>query len=279
MDTLQINRTIENLFRSQSPRVLIALTGAIAYQNELYEILADFSQVSFCVLYSPAAQALDELKIWDNLGPCVDEVDRIDRLVGKLDCVVLPSLTRNSLAKIAGGISDSSVLYAVQIALLKRIPVVGVDACWNPRSEYCAIQGNDQNEAYNEKLNCLKSEAVALGMKSVSASCLSRVLSEILDLAKDGHKANTQFDTEQKMKSDNESKYYNNKLDDNKNSDTQTLGEHAKNFDFEAHVSPRVIVTYDDIVGAAELKVPKDAYLTDLAREYAEEHSIPIHSI
>lgn len=233
---------IEKLLKQKNKQAVVIITGALAYQSEMIEILNNYKQVSFQLIFSEAAKKMVDLKKWQELGTELETLESIRKAISKTECVILPSLTRNTLAKSAMGVADTMSLIAIQWTLMSGKPLIAVDECWNPESNQAKLAGWDQNQAYNKLLYSYQERLTDLGMISIKI---------------------TEF--HQYMKA-----YFNESV-------LPIVVEKETKESSEKPTAPvKKIITHRDVLSKKKVYATADFYLTDLAKEYVETNQVEI---
>ncbi|MDR1516150.1 MAG: flavoprotein [Synergistaceae bacterium] len=90
--------------------------------------------------------------------------------------VVVPILTRNTLAKAAVGIQDNLATCGIAGALMRAIPVIAVKDNCDPNGSHFKERGLDKNPAYNEMLEGHERTLVSFGVKLVESGEFTQAL-------------------------------------------------------------------------------------------------------
>ncbi len=254
MDKNQLIELIENLLKEEKKNVLAVITGGSHCQKDIYTLLASYPQVNYWYLMSPAAKSMESLQFWTKIGTEAESFEDMQSAVSKADCIILPSLTKNSLAKMACGIADNLALNAVQSAFMKCKPVIALDSCWNPESESGVLQGKNKNLEYNQLLFSYRDRLRMFGMISVSARNVKRVLDYVLIPGSE--------DWEQA---------------DRKEPEHTGTGKGPEAAESAEEPVLYGIITKQDIYGKKHLLVSRDARFTTLARDYISERRVDVN--
>lgn len=236
MDKNQLVKIIEGILNYRERQVLVVITGGDCYQKEIFSVLQKFQEVRYQYIMTPAAEAISTLGLWKQIGDCIENFEQMQSAVHSADCIVIPALTRNSLAKSACGIADNLALNAIQLALMSGKPVIASESCWNPEGEKSKLKKISQNHNYNDLLFSYRSRLCSFGMQSVPAYKLEEVLLPVLStgtaLPKDSSREDEQVQSG--------------------------------------------IITKENLFGKKSVCIREDAKFTDLAKEYISQNSIEI---
>ncbi len=251
MDKDQLIALIENLLKEEKKNVLAVITGGSHCQKDIYTLLTSYPQVSFEYLMSPAAKAMEGLQFWKQIGREVESFEHMQSAVSKADCIILPALTKNSLAKMACGIADNLALQAVQSAFMKSKPVIALDSCWNPETESAVLLGKNNNSEYNRMLFSYRDKLRRFGLISVSARNVKKVLDYVLIPGGEVW--------EQAVRREPEN------LENTESAETA-----------EEQVMSGII-TKQDIYGKKHVLASRNARFTTLARDYISENRVDVN--
>ena len=242
MDENKLKELVEKvILERDGKKVLVLLTGAITYASEILEILKDCKKLSYQWMASSSSLSMIDEAAWNGLGDKIEQVDTIQKTLKEIDFVIVPFLTRNTLAKTALGIADNDVTTTIQIALMMNKSIIAVDANWNPETEKNRLMQLNKNEAYNQMLFGYRDQAELLGMHSVSIYELEDVMNCYIEGTQKNNQVQTQAVT------------------------NNVAVEEAKD-----------IITYGDIVGKDVVYVSETSKITDLAKDYIQENNIKV---
>nr|WP_281420443.1 flavoprotein [Tissierella simiarum] len=231
---------------------MVILTGGTSYSNEILEILMQYDNVKYEYIISENALKIEEIKEWRKIGEKIEGDKQIYESIKKAECVIIPLLTRNTLAKISVGIADNETTTAIQLALMMGKPAIAIDASWNPETEFAKLMRLNTNEAYNKMLFDHKSKAEKLGMSFVSVYDFEIEVNKYL------YKGIKNKEIQEKdIKSTECSKEH---------TDVNIIDE--KNIDS--------FITYGDISGKGTIYLSKNSRLTDLAKEYISQNRVKV---
>lgn len=177
--------------------------------------------------------------LWQNL---ITDYSRMRKAVRDSYLVLVPALTRNTLAKAAVGIQDNLVTNGLSAALMSGIPVIAVKDNYDPDGQRAKKLGLDRNPAYNAMLREHEKRLESFGVRLVDGTEFSCAIKENLypELFRGGTKKRGTQPPAQKL-------------------ETQTL------------------ITYQDVSGlenGAALTIPGGAVVTPLAREFLSRRGI-----
>ncbi len=161
----EVVKRINSEIQPPKKEALLIFTGAISGCNDALNALKKMGKEGYnfkVVLSESAQQILDQDKIKEELDVTDIYVDgtpeNVDYLKRDIDKIVIPTLTRNSAAKIAMGISDTLATYLVSWGIMSNIPIVAsIDGCNPQKSKSSAYR-----DMLNNNIEILKEYGIAL---------------------------------------------------------------------------------------------------------------------
>lgn len=124
----------QNIFEEFSPKekILVAITGST---NNLEQIVLELRKISknydLSLVFSEAASNIINENVFSEFHIIKDfSIKNYDEILSKNDIIILPLLTKNTVAKLVVGIRDNAVTNLVSKALLleKRV-IAAYDSC------------------------------------------------------------------------------------------------------------------------------------------------------
>ncbi|WP_324823410.1 flavoprotein [Sinanaerobacter sp. ZZT-01] len=163
---------------NRDKKILLIFTGSPVNLDEALTQLSKLGEKGFTfhVFLSESAKLLlDYAKIEQRLHPIfVDEKDcKIPELfLREFDAVIVPTMTRNTAAKIACGIADNPASRFLSNALLKgKKVVIAIDGCC-PDHKKNAENGYQMKEAFKVQLRDNMKKLASFGAYLTTAECL-----------------------------------------------------------------------------------------------------------
>lgn len=255
MDEYTLKKMIEKLLYSQyEKKALIILTGGNSYSEEIFKILSKYNNVKYDYVISENSLKVDGIEKWESIGQKIEGIEPIYEALKDAEYIVIPFLTRNTLAKVATGIADNEVTTSIQLALMMGKTVISVDTSWNPESELAKLMKLNNNKAYNKMLFDYKAKAMELGMSSVPVYNLENEINRCLH------------------KDVSKNEIYEKNTNDEKNSNEYVAGDSADK-------NGTNFITQEEIMGKDTLYLPQNGKLTHLAQEYVRENKVKVINV
>jgi hypothetical protein len=112
-------------------KVLIFITGGAVNIKDIFNALKEFKYLDYSVAMSEAAKEVIPLDYIQGLNPkMLDTKQEITMAVKNSDMIMIPVMTKNTLAKAALGIRDTKVLSGISEAFIQGKKIVTVkDSC------------------------------------------------------------------------------------------------------------------------------------------------------
>ena len=148
---------IKNIMKSLLPmldkKALVLLTGGIADYLEYQKTIDDLLLSEARIVATSAFQSMASDHIRDRLSPrFLTRGETLYQEMNEINIIIIPVLTRNTLAKGALGIQDTLVSMAIAAGFMKKIPILAVTENCNPESEYVIEKQMNLNASYNRML-------------------------------------------------------------------------------------------------------------------------------
>ncbi|QAV22755.1 hypothetical protein [Proteus hauseri] len=160
MDNQLIERIVAEIEKRMKKSVLLALTPAPGYRDEICQRIGTFSVIRFSLFVTAQAQTCHDLSKWCHLGDIykADEFD-INQL-SSYGALFIPYFDKKLVGEIVNGLFISEEGKLIHSALAQNIPVIALPYFCQPESELNEILGLNKNKEYNlliqENINRLK---------------------------------------------------------------------------------------------------------------------------
>ena len=154
---MEKEETIRNIIKSLLPmldkKALVLLTGGIADYLEYQKTIDDLLLTEARIVVTPAFQILASDQVRNRLSArFIMHGETLYQEMNEINLIIIPVLTRNTLAKGALGIQDTLVSMAIAAGFMKGIPILAVTENCNPESEYVREKQMNLNPSYNRML-------------------------------------------------------------------------------------------------------------------------------
>lgn len=154
MDKEEVIRNIlKSLLPMMDKKALILLTGGTADYQEYQKMVDELLLTEARIAVTPAFQSLVSDEIRERLSSrYIMNGETLYREINEIDIIIIPVLTRNTLAKGAMGIQDNLVSMAIAAGFMKKIPILAVTENCSPSSGHTREKGMNLNEPYNRMM-------------------------------------------------------------------------------------------------------------------------------
>ena len=164
MDNQLIERIIAEIEKRMKKSVLLALTPAPGYQDEICQRIGTFSTVHFSLFVTQSAKESHDLAKWRHLGDMHSAHEFNLNLLAAYQALFIPFLDKKLVGEIVNGLFISEEGQLIHAALAQNIPVIALPYFCQPESELNEILGLNKNKQYNlliqENINQLKSMGI-----------------------------------------------------------------------------------------------------------------------
>lgn len=190
---LENETLIKNIIRSLLPALdktsLVLLTAGSAdykaYQQTIDELMLTEAKIAV----TPAFYSFIPPATMEWIKPrMITEGETLYRELEQVNLIIIPVLTRNTLAKCAMGIQDNLVSSAIARGFMTGIPILAVKENCSPESLHTREKGMNRNHAYNQMLLAYEEKwkefgAVLVGPEEFNASLKGMLYPELMPLA------------------------------------------------------------------------------------------------
>ncbi len=160
-----ITKQVLNLLHK---KVLVFITGGAVNIKDIFNVLSEFKYVEYSIAMSDASKEVIPLEYIQSLNPKMLETKAdITMAVKNSDMILIPVMTKNTLAKAALGIRDTKVLSGISEAFIQGKKITAV-------KDSCSLKpGTSYSSMYLNYMESLKS----FGMEFIEGRNLKKVLS------------------------------------------------------------------------------------------------------
>ncbi|MCK9781292.1 MULTISPECIES: hypothetical protein [Enterobacterales] len=164
MDNQLIERIVAEIERRMKKSVLLALTPAPGYQDEICQRINTFSHIRFSLFVTTQAQVSHDLSKWRHLGDMYNASEFDYQQLSTYHALFVPYFDKKLVGEIINGLFISEEGKLIHSALAQNIPVMALPYFCQPESELNEILGLNKNKEYNlliqENISRLKSMGI-----------------------------------------------------------------------------------------------------------------------
>lgn len=148
-----IRNILKSLLPMMDKKALVLLTGGTADYQEYQKMVDELLLTEARIAVTPAFKSLASSAIKDRLDSrFILDGETLYREINEINIIIIPVLTRNTLAKGAMGIQDNLVSMAIAAGFMKKIPILAVTENCSPDSGHTRETGMNLNESYNRMM-------------------------------------------------------------------------------------------------------------------------------
>jgi len=148
-----IRNILKSLLPMMDKKALVLLTGGTADYQEYQKMVDELLLTEARIAVTPAFQSLASDEIRERLSSrYIMNGETLYREINEINIIIIPVLTRNTLAKGAMGIQDNLVSMAIAAGFMKKIPILAVTENCSPGSGHTREKGMNLNEPYNRMM-------------------------------------------------------------------------------------------------------------------------------
>ncbi len=148
-----IRNILKSLLPMMDKKALVLLTGGTADYQEYQKMVDELLLTKARIAVTPAFKSLASVDISDRPDSrYIMNGETLYQEIDEINIIIIPVLTRNTLAKGAMGIQDNLVSMAIAAGFMKKIPILAVTENCSPDSGHTREKGMNLNESYNRMI-------------------------------------------------------------------------------------------------------------------------------
>lgn len=168
---------IAQIINMMNKRVLLFVSGGAVNLKSIFETLASMKMLQYDVVMTEAAKKVIPEEYINNLnGRLIDCKVELTKAVREDDIILVPMMTRNTLAKCATGIQDNLVTTGIAEALMMNKEVIAVKDSFDPQNPKNISLGFSKNPAYNKFVLGYQDVLTNFGMKFIDADGIKKAI-------------------------------------------------------------------------------------------------------
>lgn len=169
---MNIEEIIRNLLIEMRPllekKVIIFLSGGSINTEILLKVLGEFKNVHYTFVISENGEKMLNMEAVSQLnGHIIHSVEELEEVLVSTELILIPVLTRNTLAKIALGIADNLVTTGIARAIMMNKETIAVRDSFSHLNQVNRLNGLADNDEYNGMLDEYEKRLQHFGIKFV----------------------------------------------------------------------------------------------------------------
>lgn len=171
MDIEDLLKTIvTQLVAMMNKRVLLFISGGAVNLKEIFDSLNSMKMLKYDIVITEDAKKVIPEQYISNLNhKIIDCKVEMTKVIREDDFILVPVMTRNTLAKCAAGIQDNLVTVGIAEALMMNKEVIAVKDSFDPQNDKNISLGFSKNPAYNKLILGYEDNLTNFGMKFINA--------------------------------------------------------------------------------------------------------------
>jgi hypothetical protein len=231
-------------------KVLLFISGGAVNIKDTFAVLNEYKLIKYsAVISNSAKEVIPEIYTKSLNLEILNEKKCIVKAINNSDLILIPVLTRNTLAKTALGIRDNYFTTGISEALMRNKKVIAVKDSCDPECEVLKSMGVTVNKEYNKMLIGYLKTLESFGVTLINSSQLKDVMNNELNLTSKNYDKSNDNVKKSKVKEQTNSVELNGVI---------TMGELLS------------------LNGNKEVIIAKDALITPLAKDYIDSEKIKI---
>lgn len=262
---------IAQIISMMNKRVLLFISGGAVNLKNTFETLASMKMLKYDIVMTEASKKVIPEEYIANLnGRIIDCKVELTKAVKECDIILVPMMTRNTLAKCATGIQDNLVTTGIAEALMMNREVIAVKDSFDPQNPKNISLGFSKNPAYNKFVLGYQDTLTNFGMKFIDADDLKHTINDKFSIVNSFTQNIASIDKavvkEQKV-----------------TAEVEVESKNVNPIVSEASAAQKVlsgVLTTEDIIvnvnSAKEICVKEGALITPLAKDYIYNNKITV---
>lgn len=254
-----IKNIIVQVLSTMNKKILLFISGGGVNIKHIFNILASFKFINYEIVMSEAANGVIQEEFINKLeGKIIKDKNSMTSAINESELILIPVLTRNTLAKVALGISDNLLTVGISESIMMNKNIIALSDSFHPDNPVNISLGYSKNNCYNKFILNYENVLESMGVKFIqSVELKNRVYEElfhmnmILEKKKDG---------------------------ESKSVEVQNIEVKDKGLKFNSN-----ILTVDDIMSCLnrqnEIYIKRNVIITPLAKDFIYNNNIIIKYI
>lgn len=168
---------IAEIVNKMNKRILLFISGGAVNLKDIFQTLSSMQMLQYDIVMTEASKKVIPEEYIANLnGRLIDCKVELTKAVREDDIIIVPIMTRNTLAKCAAGIEDNLVTTGIAEAIMMNKEVIAVKDSFDPQNQVNISLGFNKNTAYNKLILGYEDKLTSFGVKFINASDIKRTI-------------------------------------------------------------------------------------------------------
>lgn len=168
---------IAEIVNKMNKRILLFISGGAVNLKGIFETLSSIQMLQYDIVMTEASKKVIPEEYIANLnGRLIDCKVELTKAVREDDIIIVPIMTRNTLAKCAAGIEDNLVTTGIAEAIMMNKEVIVVKDSFDPQNQVNISLGFNKNAAYNKHILGYEDKLTSFGVKFINAADIKRTI-------------------------------------------------------------------------------------------------------
>ncbi|WP_186430570.1 flavoprotein [Clostridium sp. BSD9I1] len=168
---------IAEIVNKMNKRILLFISGGAVNLKGIFETLSSMQMLQYDIVMTEASKKVIPEEYIANLnGKLIDCKVELTKAVREDDIIIVPIMTRNTLAKCAAGIEDNLVTTGIAEAIMMNKEVIAVKDSFDPQNQVNISLGFNKNAAYNKLILGYEDKLTSFGVKFINAGDIKRTI-------------------------------------------------------------------------------------------------------
>lgn len=164
MDNRQIDVLVNAVLARMKKNVLLILTPANGYEDDIYQRFKQCQHLSFSAVITDQATMLHCAEKWQKIANLIATHAELNAHLESTDVVLLPFLDMKTLSSLAQGNMHHPIVDTIQYALMKGIPVMAFCHNCDPESELNQVRGLNHSKSMTALIQQYLTKTAQMGV-------------------------------------------------------------------------------------------------------------------
>lgn len=161
---------ITQIVNLMNKRVLLFISGGAVNLKDIFESLSSMKMLQYDIVMTESSRKIIPQDYIDNLNfRLIDSKSELTKAIREDDLILVPVMTRNTLAKCATGVQDNLVTTGIAEAIMMNKEVIVVKDSFDPQNSVNIALGFSKNAAYNKFILHYEDKLISFGVKFINS--------------------------------------------------------------------------------------------------------------
>lgn len=168
---------ITQIVNLMNKRVLLFISGGAVNLKNIFESLSSMKMLQYDIVMTESSRKIIPQDYIENLNfRLINSKSELTKAIREDDLILVPVMTRNTLAKCAAGIQDNLVTTGIAEAIMMNKEVIVVKDSFDPQNSVNIALEFSKNAAYNKLILGYEDKLTSFGVKFINSTDIKRTI-------------------------------------------------------------------------------------------------------